>query len=247
MQCFILMGGMGTRVASLTQGRPKALLPIGEEPFLSLQLKWLKRLGVTDVVLLVGHGASEIFRFLKDKESNPELPRIRFCEDGETLQGTGGALRNALHLANEDFFVTYGDSFLPIDLHRFMAFHLERPENFSMSVFKNHDSGDRSNVECLASGGIFYSKKTRTPAMHYIDYGLLALNRRAFADKAPREGAFDLADFLTNMSTSKDLSGFEVHTPFFEIGSVDGYQRFNKYMESIDFDLSRMQEDYSRT
>lgn len=245
MQCFILMGGLGTRVQSLTQGSPKALLPIGKEPFLSLQLKWLKRLGIGDVVLLVGHRASEIFDYLKEKDGDPDYPSIRFHEDGPSLLGTGGAVRNALDLADEDFFVTYGDSFLPIDLKSFMAFHKGRPENFSMSIYKNHDQGDRSNVECLPGGRILYSKKTRTEAMHFIDYGILVLNKQAFRHKAPQSGSFDLADFLNNMSLSQDLSGFEVHTPFFEIGSIDGYQRFYKYMESIDFDLGRMQEDYS--
>ena len=41
--------------------------------------------------------------------------RVRYSLDGPALLGTGGAIRRALPLLGDAFFVTYGDSYLPVD------------------------------------------------------------------------------------------------------------------------------------
>jgi N-acetyl-alpha-D-muramate 1-phosphate uridylyltransferase len=41
-----------------------------------------------------------------------------------------------------------------------------------MTVFRNRDQWDSSNVEYAGGCIVAYNKKLRTPRMHYIDYGL---------------------------------------------------------------------------
>ena len=41
--------------------------------------------------------------------------RLEYSFDGPQLLGTGGALKHALRQLDGQFFVLYGDSYLPID------------------------------------------------------------------------------------------------------------------------------------
>src|SRR5262245_33783113 len=97
----------------LTETIPKALLEIEDQPFLWHQLQLLRRHGVRRVLLLVGYLGEQIEeRF--GNGSNLGLS-IQYSYDGPVLLGTAGAIRQALPLLNEPFFVVYGDSYLPCD------------------------------------------------------------------------------------------------------------------------------------
>jgi choline kinase len=61
----ILAAGRGRRLAPLTDGCPKCLLPIGHTSVLAFQLESLARLGVERVVLVLGHARERIEEFLR--------------------------------------------------------------------------------------------------------------------------------------------------------------------------------------
>ena len=54
MQCVILAGGEGTRMAPYTDTVPKTLLPVAGRPFADWQLTWLAGQGVDEVVYSIG-------------------------------------------------------------------------------------------------------------------------------------------------------------------------------------------------
>ena len=55
MQCVILAGGRGTRMAPATDEIPKALLPVAGRPFADWQLGWLASQGVDRVTYSIGY------------------------------------------------------------------------------------------------------------------------------------------------------------------------------------------------
>jgi NDP-sugar pyrophosphorylase family protein len=55
MYALILAGGQGERLRPLTDSVPKPMVPVGGKPILVHQIEWLKQVGVTDVVFLVGY------------------------------------------------------------------------------------------------------------------------------------------------------------------------------------------------
>src|ERR1700741_848440 len=113
MPALILAGGLATRLRPLTETIPKALIEVAGQPFLWHQLQLLKRNGISRVVLLVGHlGEAIQDRFGDGAKLGMSL---EYSFDGPTLLGTGGAIRRALALLPEQFFVLYGDSYLPCD------------------------------------------------------------------------------------------------------------------------------------
>src|SRR5260370_40089666 len=116
MQCVVLAGGLGTRLGARTRDVPKGMVRVAGEPFVQRQLALLADQGFSRVVLCIGHLGSQIRDFVGDG-SRWGL-EVDYADEGEELQGTGGALRLAFDagLLDDRFAVLYGASYLPIDI-----------------------------------------------------------------------------------------------------------------------------------
>ncbi len=215
----ILSGGLATRLRPVTEKVPKALLPIAGRPFLAHQLDLLKERGVRGVVLCVGYLGEKIREEFPD--GKPWGMTLQYSFDGPTLLGTGGAVRQALPLLGDQFFVLYGDSYLPTDYCAVAEAFTRSDRPALMTVFRNEGKWDTSNVEFRNEQIVTYDKHQRTPAMRYIDYGLSVLTRRAFVGlemKAP----LDLAEVFQKLVATGQLAGYEVRERFYEAGSSAG-------------------------
>ena len=223
----ILAGGLATRLHPITETIPKALVAVAGEPFLAHQLRLLHARGVTRVVLCVGHLGEMIER---EFGSGSELGiAIQYSFDGPKLLGTGGALRQALPMLGDAFFVLYGDSYLPIDFQSVATAWAESEQPALMTVFQNEGAWDTSNVEFSEGRIARYNKRERTPAMRHIDYGLSIFSREVFA-KRPAGVAFDLADVQRELAMAGRLAGHEVTQRFYEIGSHSGLEELDQLL-----------------
>jgi NDP-sugar pyrophosphorylase family protein len=219
MPAVILAGGLATRLKDLTARTPKALIEVAGQPFLWHQLQLLKRNRINRVILLVGHlGEAIQDRFGDGSELGMSL---EYSFDGPTLLGTGGAIRRALALLPEEFFVLYGDSYLPCDYAAIQDAFLQSKREGLMTVYRNEGQFDTSNVEFDGTEILRYDKEDRTPAMHHIDYGLEVFHRRVFAGVAEGQ-RIDLAAICQELLRKGQLAAFEVPERFYEIGSLAG-------------------------
>ena len=215
----ILAGGLATRLRPITETIPKSLVSVAGRPFIEHQLEQLQREGIRHAVLCVGY-LGEMVRDVVGDGSRFGL-RVDYSFDGPKLLGTGGALRQALPLLGDAFFVLYGDSYLPIPFAPVAETFLKSGKQGLMTVYRNEGSHDTSNV-VFDDGRIrIYDKKARLPEMRHIDYGLELLKPAAFEPFAGRE-AFDLAELLQDLLRRDQLAGHEVLTRFYEIGSHAG-------------------------
>jgi len=215
----ILAGGLATRLWPATDKIPKALLNVTGEPFLIHQLRLLHSEGFRRIVLCVGHLGEMIQAKIGDGKRLGL--QIDYSFDGPTLLGTGGALKRALPKLGERFLVIYGDSYMPVDYAAVVeAFALSgRPA--LMTVFENEGRWDTSNIWFDAGEIHRYDKKTRTPQMRHIDYGISVLTAEVFAGFADN-AAFDVADLYSRLVSEKQMAAHEVKQRFYEIGSAQG-------------------------
>jgi len=232
VQCLILAGGLGTRVQGVDPSLPKTLLPVAGRPFADWQLRWLAGQGVDSVVYSIGHRGDQIREFVGDGASWGL--EVGFVEETDGLLGTGGAVRLAADQGalDEHFFVLYGDSYLRVDLQEVDARFAERGLPALMTVFANDGQWDASNVIFDGTLVVEYRKGLTTPppAMRFIDYGLLVLDRKLVVDRIPTGRASDLAELLEPLSHQALLGGFEVDQRFFEIGSPEGIAELDRYL-----------------
>ena len=225
----ILAGGLATRLRPTTEKIPKALIPVAGQPFLAHQLRLLQSAGIRKVVLCVGYRGEMIEQeFGNGRSLGMELS---YSFDGPELLGTGGALKKALQLLNQNFLVLYGDSYLPIDYAGPVRAFVGSGRLGLMTVFRNEGRWDTSNVWFQDGAIKCYSKKERTPEMQFIDYGLGILDAKALAPW-PDGKAFDLADVYVDLVSRNELAGFEVEQRFYEIGSPEGLAELDAMLRS---------------
>jgi len=143
MQVIILAGGLATRLSHLTEDLPKSLVEIMGRPFLDYQIDLLRRAGIDNIVLCVGHLGRQIENYC----GNGKKHGVSICYSYEDMPlGTAGALKNAASLLNDVFLCMYGDSYLPADFHAMMQYFEVRKELAMMTVLKNNNRFDKSNT-----------------------------------------------------------------------------------------------------
>ncbi len=223
---LILAGGKATRLGEVTKATPKALVPVAGRPFIDHPFADLRAQGVREVVMCVGHLAEQIRAHVGDG-SRFGL-RVRYSDDGPTPLGTGGAVRRALPLLGDGCFVLYGDSLLDVDYARVLA-ALPAHALAVMTVFRNENSFDRSNVLWRDGRLVRYSKQAATPDMTHIDYGL-SLLRRGAIERIPADRPSDLAELYGALVAGGEMVGFEVTERFYEIGSPAGLREAEAFV-----------------
>lgn len=140
----ILAGGAGTRLTSITKTLPKALVEISGKPFIFYQLSYLQKQGVKKVVICSGYMGEMIESAVGDG-SKFNL-KISYSSDGSKLLGTGGAIKKALPKLGDQFFILYGDTFLPINFNLVQQTYFLENYPLLMTILKNNGQWDRSNV-----------------------------------------------------------------------------------------------------
>lgn len=126
----------------------------------------------------------------------------------------------------------YGDSYLTVDLKRVYEYFLTQSSLGLMTVFKNCNAWDNSNIVFAGGRIIAYDKKRNIPKMDYIDYGLGILKKAAFVGMGQRE-IFDLSELYQGLITQKQICGYEVIQRFYEIGSMSGLKETEAYLLNI--------------
>jgi NDP-sugar pyrophosphorylase family protein len=230
MQAVVLAGGLATRMRPRTLTIPKSLLLVAGRPFVDWQLERLAACGYRDVVLCVAHLGEQIRAHVGDG-AHLDL-RVRYSDEGARLLGTAGALRHALALLEENFLVTYGDSYLPFDYAAPLRLLEENSDcDGVMSVYKNADQWDPSNVE---TDGVWikrYEKGAKHAKLDHIDYGALALRRSVIA--LLPEGIPAALDVIqSDLAARGRMRAVTAPERFYEIGSPEGLEALDRRLRS---------------
>ncbi len=230
VQVAVLMGGLGTRLKNFTKECPKSLVKVGDRPFFDYQLDLLIAWGFSRFVFLIGYKADMIEEYYGDGSSRGIS--ISYSYDGEKLLGTGGAVRSALHLLDDDFLLIYGDSFMDIDYAE-MLYRYERGKAAGaralMTVLRNNNRFDKSNVVMDGGRLVLYDKHNPSADMNYIDYGACMYERSLFEDYGENE-AFDIATIQHELSVKGEMVAQIVTKRFYEIGSPASLEEFSGYV-----------------
>jgi NDP-sugar pyrophosphorylase family protein len=225
----ILAGGLATRLRPITATIPKALVDVAGRPFIDQQLALLHANGIRKVVLCLGYLGEQVESHLGTGAALGM--EVHYSHDGDRLLGTGGALRRAMPLLGDVFWVMYGDSYMDIDYRAVLAHFLGLGVSSLMTVMPNHNRWDRSNVVFQGGRLLRYDKRVQTPDMTHIDYGIALLHRTAL-ERIPPHRPEDLADLYRNLVAEGRMAGYEVTRRFYEIGSPEGLAETRAYLET---------------
>lgn len=130
MKGLILAGGRGKRLKPLTDKIPKPLILIDKMPLIERSIKYLKKFGITEIIICSGYRAPQIEKFLKSKKNFD--CSIEYSVE-KTPLGTGGAIKKAVkNLKEKSFVVINGDVVTNIDLSKI----LKKPNTIATNELK---------------------------------------------------------------------------------------------------------------
>ena len=117
MKAIILAGGRGKRLRPITDYVPKPLIPIKNIPIIEWQIKYLKKFGISEIIVCSGYKTKMIENYLNNKKLGIKLT---FSIEDKPL-GTGGAIKKAgKKIKDKSFLVINGDIITNIDLKKIM-------------------------------------------------------------------------------------------------------------------------------
>jgi NDP-sugar pyrophosphorylase family protein len=223
MKAVVLAGGRGTRLAPYTHILPKPLMPIGEMPILEVMLRQMKRAGIRDVVLTVGHLASLLHSYFGRGERWGM--NIEYSYEDQPL-GTAGplALIDGLH---DTFIVTNGDVLTTLNVMELVSFHKQhgaiatiashaRQVHIDLGVIQL-DGGctvigyeEKPNIDYVVSMGIYIFEPE---VLHYI----------------PRNQYLDFPNLVLKLiEAGEKVMSFPFSGYWMDLGRPDDYQQANQ-------------------
>ena len=130
---MILAGGLGTRLRPYTFLLPKPMLPVGPKPIMEHLLEWLKKWGITDIVVSTGYLGKMLQEYFGDGKEWDVM--ITYATSPHPL-GTAGQLKAAEAKVDGRFVCLYGDQLLDFDLGKAIAFHEAKRAAATMVLMK---------------------------------------------------------------------------------------------------------------
>ena len=178
-----MAGGKGTRLQSVAADIPKPMFPILGKPILEYQIESLKKSGITEITLIVGHLKEQIISRFGDGARDGV--RITYIQENEPL-GTAGALYYLKGKMDEDFVLLYGDLILDVDFSRFMAFH--KKHQSAITLFCHPNAHPYDSDVMVTDGedrivGILNKKEKRDGAYHnFVNAGAYCVSPSVMED-----------------------------------------------------------------
>lgn len=237
----ILAGGLGTRLRSITHDRwPKPMCPFDWQgrphPFLDFPLAHLRRSGIVNIVLCIGHLGEQIRDHFGDGARHGL--NIRYDDAGSA--DTGTRLQRAMALLGaEHCLMLCGDVYCPLDLQGFMARFAARADCLLQAAVRPGPAEanlawDRDDVALAYADGLgAVPGATDAGARLGRELGVLAVRRTAFDAHHIGDNLSLTADIYPGLLVRRALGIFEVapDTPYCDIGTPAGHEQFRVFVD----------------
>jgi NDP-mannose synthase len=219
MKAVILAGGKGSRLAPYTKVIPKPLMPIGDMPILEVLLNQIKRAGVDEVILSVGHMASLLRAFFQDGKQIGI--HIRYSYEKIPL-GTAGPLALVEGL-DDTFLVLNGDVLTTLNFSELTKFHRESK---ALVTIATHDRNVKIDLGVLKLNGeneiVGYLEK---PTYNYqVSMGVYVFEP-AVLKYIPEQQYFDFPSLILRLiEAGERVVGFPFAGYWQDLGRPDDYE-----------------------
>ena len=232
MKAVILAGGKGTRLKPYTTILPKPLMPIGDMPILEILLRQMRRAGVDEAVLTVGHLAEMLRLFFQDGQRLG----MNICYSYEDAPlGTAGPL-SLVEGLDDTFLVSNGDVLTTLPLVELLAHHRHSGALATIAMHRRQVYIDLGVIQQDEAGHVTgYIEKPTYDFM--VSMGIYVFEPRVL-DFIPRNAYLDFPDLVKRLIAAGEIvTGFPFDGYWQDLGRADDYER-----AIADFD--RLRDDF---
>lgn len=228
MKAVVLAGGKGTRLAPYTNILPKPLMPIGDMPILEVLIRQMKRYGIEEIVLTVGH-LSELLRAFFQDGSRFGV-RIEYSYEEEPL-GTAGPLA-MVHGLDDTFLVTNGDVLTTLDLGALIDYHLSQGAAATIAMHSRRVQIDMGVIKFNGRNEVIdYVEK---PSMDYeVSMGIYVFEPKAL-EYIPHDSYMDFPDLILKLlEHGQRVVGYPFDGYWQDLGRRDDYDQATSDFERM--------------
>ena len=248
-KAVILAGGMGTRIRTENETRPKPMVEIGGMPILWHIMKNLYEQGINDFIVCLGYKGDQIKNFfetyasrtgnvifdggdgsIKYFDSGGEKWRVTLVDTGLNTMTGGRINRIKPYLGSAPFLCTYGDGLANIDLELLIQAH--RSSERIATVTAVHPASRFGNLE-IDSNLIVTDFSEKPPSDEWINGGFFIFQPRIF-DYLDDNCILE-QEPLRNLTRDSQLSAY-LHGGFWR--PMDTYRESKELNELYDRNLA---------
>jgi len=222
----ILAGGLGVRLRSVVDNKPKVLAKVAGRPFLSYLLDQLLLAGAHNVILCCGYMAEAVQDCFGEFYKSLEL---LYSIEQEPL-GTGGAIRLAVpYLRSDTVLVMNGDSYIDVDLAAYVNWFFENDGQAALVLTKVNDTS-RYGAVCVNGNRITaFEEKNEGLGPGWVNAGIYLISKSLILS-IPSGEPYSLEHQLFPELTTQKLLGFCVESQLIDIGTPDSYAKAQAFL-----------------
>ncbi|HTP41420.1 MAG TPA: nucleotidyltransferase family protein [Nitrospiria bacterium] len=240
MKAMVLAAGLGTRLRPLTDTIPKALLPVAGRPLIHYPLLWLKRYGITEMVINLHHHGQQIADSLGDGRA---MGLTLHYSWEPTILGTGGGIKQARRLLGEKpFLVVNSDIVIDLNLDKVVEFHHRKQSAVSMVLRADPDAERYGIVELdgqdqiqtiVGQGGQGGRGRAGSATLRRLMFTGVHLLEPSVFDAIPGDGFSSITDvYIAMLQRDERLCGYVMKGTWMDLGTPERYQEADQLLRS---------------
>jgi len=228
MKAVVLAGGQGTRLAPYTQILPKPLMPIGEMPILEVLIRQMKRHGITEIILTVGHLSHLLQSYFQD--GSRYGVNIQYSREEQPL-GTAGPL-SLIKGLDRTFMVANGDVLTTMDMSELIDFHIKEGACATIAMHERRVKIDLGVIRL--NGGLEVENYIEKPSLDYrVSMGIYIFEPKVL-EYIPKAKHLDFPDLVLKLlGEGERVMGYPYEGYWQDLGRADDYQRAREDFEEI--------------
>ena len=228
MQLVILCGGRGTRLKSLTNKTSKTMLLFKKKPFLERLIEYFYKQGFNKILLLCGYKSDQIKNYFERKKKY----NLQFSVENKPL-GTGGAIKKAFNLLEDEFILINGDSFLPENYKKYRT-KLKSKKKLIITIYENKNNKFMTNNILIKKNKIIRYSKKNNKNFNFVDAGVYIIKKEIFENI--KLNIFSFEKYFFNKLIKNNEIGFKITKNFFyDIGTKS---KLHAYRKKIKFNVT---------
>lgn len=231
MKAVVLAGGKGTRLAPYTRIIPKPMMPIGDKAILEIMLYQLRRAGINEIILTVGHLAGLMRAYFQDGSQMG----VSICYSYEDHPlGTAGPL-GLIDGLDETFLVCNGDILTTLNIQELIKFHKLNQGVATIASHHREVNIDLGVIEINGDQTITgYQEK---PTVNYLVSMGLYIFEPIILQYIQKDQFLDFPDLIKILiAEKKKVVAYQFDGYWEDLGRADDYEQAN-----IDFSKMRSQ------
>lgn len=246
MNGMIFAAGLGSRLAPLTDSRPKALVEVGGQTLLDGAIDYLIEAGVDNIVVNVHHFASQIADFISSNRDNWDAT-IAISDESDLLLETGGGLVKALPLFPDDGFIVACnvDVVCTADLSQLIEAHKQSHADATLMTSERSSSrhllfgadGNLCGWENVEKGETRMARNVE-PAFREAFNGIHVIEQdlvRSFLPSGEQPRPLPIVDAYLNAASFRRISRWllPANEQWFDVGTPEKLQQAENFFSNL--------------